>query len=1333
MDSGFESRRRWLLEVGVFAALGALSALALWPLLSAPLWPSSHENARYAILLDHFREAFRQGQWYPRWLPNLNGGYGYPTFVYYQPAFFFFALPFSFLPGYPETTFPLVVWALFFLGGLGAYWLCREMADLRTALAGAALYLLTPYLYVELYVRNDLSELMAMTACPWPLFFALRLDRRVREGKSAAGSMVGFAVALAATIAAHPAVALFVTPVYALMAAYRGWTGPWKTRGAVAARLAASFAAAVLLSAPYWFTLFQMKRYVDLSGVSSGYYAPSPHVVYWWQFLSNAWEFGGSAPGSAPDTMSFQLGLPHAVLALAGLAAGWRSRAVRGAFFAWIAVVALVSTLAERFWEIPVESLRQVQFPWRLLAIAATLQVACAAGLQSVVRRHPLAAAALLIPALVWYRQQFFPQPGGYSLKAEVAAQRAQDLRSWQRYANTDEFRPLTAVRGRMQPRGAEPLVAATSGARAAASKESTASHLRWRIEAPAAGEAIINQIYLPGWRVYLDEKPVARETLESRLTADGRMRVGFSAGSHELEAYYGGPPGAGWRDFVLGLGLAAFLAFCAFDWRKARRAAASPAPAPGPASAPAPAASPGAGIVGAGEPEQVAHGHVVVGVHGDDDNENDDDRGRGRVAVRPWWLIAAFSGAAAVGLFAWLAHTPAGRGWHVRRFGNTEFRGAPVEDRVVSEPFAREEAGPAFSAEWEAWVAIEESGNYEFALQCDDQGELIIDGARLVWAPGIHGRSEYAGRRRLEAGIHSFRVRLADFGGGRYLRLFWNPLDGPHNWYPMPFPRAAAWPTENAARLAASGPRAPARTWLFGASLLLASLAVAGLVRARALRRGGPVLSKQDWIAAAAILVLALGMRAFHLHEVDVHSEEGAHLRAGQQYVRNVLLGDFAATSFVWNRENPPLAKWMYGLSELAGGPRGAKLFAGFLEALACLILFLLGRRFVSRAVGIGAGLALALSPYFIAHGRMTGLEAPSAFAFAIGAYLLATACLEKSPKHHFAWAFVAAMAMGIGPSGIWFAPVALAVLGMALWRERERKAPLTSALAGAAAGLVVLYLLWRGIWTDPIPQLRSAGALERLPSLSGFGERGLKAMALEGLLFLARSPLGLVAAALVWLAAAARRRSLMDGLIAAWILFPFGQSLSPVREDAARGAVQALPALALAAAWGVDTAAQALKRAWSRPLAHASMSAYLAACVWIIHPYELDYFSEWTGGAAAVARRRWLSTPACGEGLAEAARAVNQAAAPGARVSVQLLPRDESPGLRRDLVPSDVAQAEYLVVHSDLGAPGPWRLLHEVRVGGAVLARVFQRLQASPPLGEPRAGDALQEALHP
>src|SRR5581483_8741598 len=49
---------------------------------------------RVPLLIEQFRNVFLHGWLYPRWLPELMKGNGYPTFLFYQPALFFLALPF---------------------------------------------------------------------------------------------------------------------------------------------------------------------------------------------------------------------------------------------------------------------------------------------------------------------------------------------------------------------------------------------------------------------------------------------------------------------------------------------------------------------------------------------------------------------------------------------------------------------------------------------------------------------------------------------------------------------------------------------------------------------------------------------------------------------------------------------------------------------------------------------------------------------------------------------------------------------------------------------------------------------------------------------------------------------------------------------------------------------------------------------------------------------------------------------------------------------------------------------------------------------------------------
>lgn len=196
------------------ALLLACAAIPLLPLLGANGWPHCHEGARYFFLAESFKTVFDAGVLYPRWLPDLAGGYGYPTFVFYQPAFFFLTLPFFALFESTLMGMGAVIATLTFAGALGMYRLSRILAGRGVSLLSSALFMLSPYVFVNVYVRGDLSEFMAMMLAPWTLFFALRLrtttqDRTFRR----CGLTFGLALSLVGVVTSHPVIAMFCFPL----------------------------------------------------------------------------------------------------------------------------------------------------------------------------------------------------------------------------------------------------------------------------------------------------------------------------------------------------------------------------------------------------------------------------------------------------------------------------------------------------------------------------------------------------------------------------------------------------------------------------------------------------------------------------------------------------------------------------------------------------------------------------------------------------------------------------------------------------------------------------------------------------------------------------------------------------------------------------------------------------------------------------------------------------------------------------------------------------------------------------------------------------------------
>ena len=124
--------------IATHVGLVVLAVLVLLPTILGGDWFDSHESGRYVALIDHFHRAFFAGNLYPRWIPDLYGGYGYPTFCFYPSGFLFFTLPFAFLGRYPLYTLYATTLLLLYLGALGAHRLGTVVSDRRTGLFCAA-------------------------------------------------------------------------------------------------------------------------------------------------------------------------------------------------------------------------------------------------------------------------------------------------------------------------------------------------------------------------------------------------------------------------------------------------------------------------------------------------------------------------------------------------------------------------------------------------------------------------------------------------------------------------------------------------------------------------------------------------------------------------------------------------------------------------------------------------------------------------------------------------------------------------------------------------------------------------------------------------------------------------------------------------------------------------------------------------------------------------------------------------------------------------------------------------------------------------------------------
>ncbi len=560
-----------------FAAILLFSCAVLSGLIFSGNWPQSHDGIRYLCHLDQFKDAFESGILYPRWLPNYYGGYGYPVFLFYQPGYFFLSLIFTCLtPDILAASYASCA-AMFFLGGAGVYLLIRKISGERPmALFCSVMFILTPYVFVNIYVRGDLSELLAMFVAPWPLYFLIILKERI-AGRSA---FIPFSLVLSFTLAAmvysHPFTSMFFYPLFCVISLSLCLEMEKRCRVIFLSAVAVAMTFAVVLSSPYWLTAFQMKQYINYASAVTGVYSAADHVVYLQQLFSRTWGFGDSNPGAA-DGMSFQLGLPHFILALLGFWLNRRNKFYFTVFLIYIFCIIAMTPVASFFWK-HVPLLNYVQFPWRLLGVISLLQIICISGL---CRIGPLVnsntrfisiLAFILILSLIWYSNQFQFVKCKFDLRKGIIANRTLRLDKLEVYESSNEYLPRTASKY-LPPRarGMGPMIEVSDpNCKVEEYPDSNPHHMQYRISSAAPQMIVINQLYFPGFKVYLGDKALDDRYLRENMTRDGRIQIGIPAGPDQfLEVFYEGPPGWYLRNCLIASVLVAMLALVVLEQKK--------------------------------------------------------------------------------------------------------------------------------------------------------------------------------------------------------------------------------------------------------------------------------------------------------------------------------------------------------------------------------------------------------------------------------------------------------------------------------------------------------------------------------------------------------------------------------------------------------------------------------------------------------------------------------------------------------------------------------------------------------------------------------------------
>ena len=357
-----------------------------------------------------------------------------------------------------------------------------------------------------------------------------------------------------------------------LLSLYLGWHS--SLRLAFYARISLAICLALALSSPYWWTVFQMREHVYLDWAFQGYFQAAKHTVALHQLFDRTWGLGTSTIDSSQDTISFQLGALHFILATVGAFLCREVKIFRVVYFLYIALILLMTPFAEMLWA-NIELFKMIQFPWRLLSVIAVLQVMCAAGLvklsnyRLVKEKRSLFIFLFLAIVVSWHSNQFIKGPPLDAEKELLLWQSKERFESFENFSGANEYLPkVVPTKIAIRPRVSGSSMLHLEGLGELKSLENNSDYkIRWEVHNLAPAQLRIEQIYFPGWKVLLNGESIAPEELAGNLTEYGMMTIALATpGPFLLEAYYEGPPGWQVRNAIIVIALMAVGGFALWE-----------------------------------------------------------------------------------------------------------------------------------------------------------------------------------------------------------------------------------------------------------------------------------------------------------------------------------------------------------------------------------------------------------------------------------------------------------------------------------------------------------------------------------------------------------------------------------------------------------------------------------------------------------------------------------------------------------------------------------------------------------------------------------------------
>ena len=330
----------------------ALSIPAIWALLVPGFYGASDLHIAWLKELD---VTLRAGQFPPRFVPDLSFGFGYPLFSFVFPLPFYISEIFHLLGltlvDSVKTVFLLSIPA----SGYFMYKFLKEHTSVWLALAGAVLYIYTPYRATDIYVRGAFGEAVAFIFPPLIAWAITKTSREKNLGTKSVTKWIGIlGLGIGGLILSHNIMAYMFLPfliVLALMISFN-------------IRSLLGFILGLLVSIYFWLPAVLESGLMKYDTVFNFI----DHFPTLKQLITPYFGYGASVPGPY-DGMSFFLGGVNIILIVLALILFKKLNKISVWALVMIAASIIMMNFRSTFLWQHLPLIPYFQFPWRFLSL----------------------------------------------------------------------------------------------------------------------------------------------------------------------------------------------------------------------------------------------------------------------------------------------------------------------------------------------------------------------------------------------------------------------------------------------------------------------------------------------------------------------------------------------------------------------------------------------------------------------------------------------------------------------------------------------------------------------------------------------------------------------------------------------------------------------------------------------------------------------------------------------------------------------------------------------------------------------------------------------------